>query len=550
MSIKGFDFWQFIAGVAVFIYAMSLIEGSLKHIAGRSFKKFLQKQAQSKFKMTLASTAITAILQSSSIVILMVLSFVGAGLIPLKAALAAALGSNLGTTLSSWVIAMIGFKINFTALSFPLLGISLLGLLFFKRKTSLAYLTSFFIGFAFLFLGLEWLKTSVGNSLEQYFPIFVNLHFLFFIPLGFVLTGIVQSSSLTMALSLSALFNHLIPIESAAALVIGSELGTSLKFLLASKNGIADKRRLAWGNFLLNIFTIAMAAGILRPFLEFITYHLSIKDPLTQLVAFQTGINLLSLVVFYPFLGLFANFLERRIKEEAHGSITRFITKAYPDLPGDTLDLAEKEILHFLELTLALNKNILGLTNVHENGIVENFKQMAAGDQIHFEEHYIKLKFLHGEIQEYLSGIKHEKLDEAEILKLAKFIQISRLILKSAKNMKDIRHNLQEFEVSANDVIYHNYSEIKKNELNFYEQYEAFLKNTPFISEVHIAYLTNENTKHYDKTVEGILNSLRKNEISEIDASSLQNVYREIYSSNKALIQTFTEISLLKTIEN
>ncbi|MBK9108263.1 MAG: Na/Pi cotransporter family protein [Saprospiraceae bacterium] len=460
--MNGFDFWQFIAGVAVFLYAMSLIEDSLKNIAGRSFKKFLQKQSQSKFKMMLASTAITALLQSSSVVILMVLSFVGAGLIPLKAALAAALGSNLGTTLSSWLIAMIGFKINFTVLSFPLLGISLLGLLFFKRNTNLAYITSFLLGFAFLFIGLEWLKTSVGNSLELYFPFFVNLHYLLFIPLGFILTGIVQSSSLTMALSLSALYNHLIPIENAAALVIGSELGTSLKFLLASKSGIVDKRRLAWGNFLLNIFTIVMAAAILRPFLEFISNNLWIRDSLTQLVVFQTGINLCSLLVFYPMLSVFAKFLERRIKEDTQLSITKYIAKDYPVLPGDAMDLAEKEIFHFLQLTLDLNKNILGLTNVQQNGIVENIKQLASGDQIHFEEQYLKLKFMHGEIQEYLSGIQHEHLHEAEILKLAKLIQIARLILKSIKNMKDIRHNLLEFEVSANDVIYLNYQQIKK----------------------------------------------------------------------------------------
>ncbi|MBK8955903.1 MAG: Na/Pi cotransporter family protein [Saprospiraceae bacterium] len=547
--MKGFDFWQFAAGVAIFIYAMSLIEDSLKHLAARSFKRFLQKQAKSKFKITVASTAITAVLQSSSVVILLVLSFVGAGLIPLKAALAATLGSNLGTTMTSWLIATIGFKINFSSFSFPLLGLSLLGLLFFKKKTNVAQFTNLLIGIAMLFIALEWLKTSANQSLEIYLSEFSRWNYLFFIGIGFVFTGIVQSSSLTMAVALSALYNQILPLESAAATVVGSELGTSLKFLLASRTGLVDKKRLAWGNFILNFCTIIIAASFLFPMLDFISGKLLVRDPLTQLVIFQSGINLISLIIFYPLLGLFSNLLVRFIKDRPSEYIAKFIGNSFSVLPAQALESSQKEIFHLLELTLDLNKSTLGITNDADNGFVGNLRQMASGEQVRFEEKYNKLKFLQGEIHEFLSEIRRDQMNEREILKLGKILIVARLILRSAKNMKDIRHNLLEFEFSANAVVSRNYNEIKTMEMEFYKKYNLLLNSAFHNNEADLVLMLNQNKSGYEERISSLTHELINNEISEMESSNFLNVYREIYSSNKALIQVIAEISTLKSME-
>ena len=142
------DWWQLLAGIAIFIFAMNLLEDSLKHLAGRPFKKFLQNQTNHKLRAIAGGTIVTAVLQSSSVVLLMVLSFVGAGIMNMRNALAVTLGANLGTTLDSWIVATLGFKVELDAISYPVLAISLLIRVLFPANIQIKHLTHFLICFS------------------------------------------------------------------------------------------------------------------------------------------------------------------------------------------------------------------------------------------------------------------------------------------------------------------------------------------------------------------------------------------------------------------
>ena len=122
-------FFKLLVGVVIFLFGFNFIEESISNISGRSFKLYLKKQTSNPIKAIIGGTVVTAILQSSSIVNFLVLSFVGAGILKISNALAIVLGANLGTTLSSWVIATLGFQMNLENLSFPLIAIG--GLLMF-----------------------------------------------------------------------------------------------------------------------------------------------------------------------------------------------------------------------------------------------------------------------------------------------------------------------------------------------------------------------------------------------------------------------------------
>jgi phosphate:Na+ symporter len=539
--MQSFHIWQFIAGIAVFIYAMSMIENSLKNLAGRSFKKYLQKQSKRKFKMMLSSTIVTAFLQSSSVVLLMVLSFVGAGLLNLRGALAAVLGSNLGTTLDSWVIALIGFKIDFSAISYPVLAISLIGLLLSGKNTKLYQLTQFFIGFAFIFISLEWLKSSVDKTIESDLLGLSHLPYLAFLPIGFLITAIIQSSSVTIAITLTSLYNHLIPFESAAAIVIGSELGTTVKFLLGSIGGISDKKRVAWGNFILNLVTLILAALFLFPLIYLIQNIFYIQDPMIALVVFQTSINLLSILLFFPFLGVLANFLERRFKDDSANQLTLFIRKADPALPGDPLELAEKETIHLMNETIELNREILGIHKEKKEGWIQNLKKFAS-DSTSYALNYGKIKMLHGEILEYITEFPKSELSETEMVRIGKLVHINRHILRSAKNIKDIIHNLEEFESTANDYLFNLLLNIKSKQKKFYGLFQTHLNETTALNPDTIDHLMTNNRKQYDALISEMLQFLKENKIKELDSSNLINVFREMYSSNKALIQALGDI--------
>lgn len=546
--MQGFNFWQFLAGIAVFLYAMSLIESSLKNLAGRSFKKFLQKQSQNKVKMIAASTAVTSVLQSSSVVLLMVLSFVGAGLMNMRGALAAVLGSNLGTTLDSWVIALIGFKINFAAVSYPLLAVAMVGLFVSKKNTKLFHATTFLIGFAFIFIALEWLKTSADQSIEASLGNFKQLHYLAFVPIGFVVTAVIQSSSVTIAITLAALHNHLIPFESAVAVVIGSELGTTLKFLIGSVGGIPDKKRVAWGNFILNFVTMAIATILLHPLVYLIQKIVKIEDPLTGLVAIQTSINLLSIIIFYPLLGVFATFLERFFKEHSPEYLTKYIRKSTAALPGDSLDLAGKETIHLLYETIELNKRVFGFEEEKNSGWINSIREYTTNSNA-YSETYQRIKLLQGEILEYIAEIPKDEMSEKELEQIGKLINITRHVLRSAKNLKDIRHNLEEFESTANDHLFNLYKMIRERAKTFYSEFQLLTMESEKINAEIISTLTDRNRKQYEDAIASILLVLRDQKISELDSSTLLNVYHEIYASDKALIRALADLKDIETEE-
>ena len=117
---KEFDYWMFLAGLGVFLFGMHSMENGLKQLAGRSFKKFLRKQTTNPFKGILGGAGITAILQSSSVVSLMMMAFVGARIISMRNALSVIFGSNLGTTITGWIVTLIGFKFNIEGIALPL----------------------------------------------------------------------------------------------------------------------------------------------------------------------------------------------------------------------------------------------------------------------------------------------------------------------------------------------------------------------------------------------------------------------------------------------
>src|SRR4026209_1063536 len=150
--LESIDIWKMLAGVAIFLLGIKLLEESLQELAGRRFKLFLKKQTENKLKAIGGGAIVTAVLQSSSLVSLMVLAFVGAGIIKMQNALAVILGANLGTTIDSWIVALVGFKLNIENIALPVSGIAGIGFAVFKKQSVWYNWSRFLLGFSFLFV--------------------------------------------------------------------------------------------------------------------------------------------------------------------------------------------------------------------------------------------------------------------------------------------------------------------------------------------------------------------------------------------------------------
>ena len=213
-----FDYWEFLAGLMLFLLAMSLVEAAIGAFAGRRFKGMIARSTGSPLRGIVSGTAATAVLQSSSMVSLMMLAFVGARVIRLRDALLVVFGANLGTTATGWIVATIGFKLDLAALALPLIALGgLVSTLVPKREA--AHYGRLVLGIGLLLLALQFMKGAVEGAAElvdpQMLAEFSGWQYLLF---GTVFSALVQSSSATMVITLSLLNGGVIDLPSAAAL--------------------------------------------------------------------------------------------------------------------------------------------------------------------------------------------------------------------------------------------------------------------------------------------------------------------------------------------
>ncbi|TAH11967.1 MAG: Na/Pi cotransporter family protein [Sphingobacteriia bacterium] len=512
------EFWMLLAGLSLFLYGMNLLEDSLKHIEGRSFKLFLQKQTNHKFKAIISGILITALLQSSSIVNLMVLSLVGSGMISMRNSLAVVLGANIGGTFNSWLVAIIGFKIDLNLITLPFIGIAGIAMIVFNRRKNIYRFSRFCLGLGMLLLGLQFMKESMDNSIKHFNIIpFLQYPKIFFVLLGFLITSLIQTSAATVVLVLSALYAKFIPIETAIAMVLGAELGTTIKILLGSIGGIAAKKRIALGNFIFNFTTSALGFIFISPIIVFIQQILHIHDPIIILVSFQSFINITGVVLFYFFLGNYGNFLERQFKDSNQLS-TKYLSSPNKETPSLSLEMMEREVELFINKVFELNIESFQISLTH----IEN---------------YNRLKQAEGEILLFYSKLMQQKNIEKYIARINLLMEIIRNAMYSAKSIKDIFEDLRELSSSINEIKFSQYQQLTKDTAEFYTELKNITASTNKEDTIQkIAQLSSKLKNQFDKKMSDFYLHSNKNGLFEKDISTLFNVNREIYSSHKAII--------------
>lgn len=542
--MEGFNIWQLLGGVTAFLFAMSLISSSLKSMAGRSFKKFLQKQTASTFKGLLSGTIVTAVLQSSSVVVLMVLSFVGAGIIPLRNALAVVLGSNLGTTFNSWIVAYVGFKTNVQSLAFPFLALALVRFIFFNKNETAKSITDFMIGIALLFIGIGWMQE--GNSgLTDYFQAggFPEKATYWFVLAGFIITVMLQSSGATFALTLASVHAGVMPLLPAAAMILGAEMGTTIKIFLGSIGGTQDQKRMALANFMMNLVTSIIVAIFLQFFFGIVTDWLKVKDPYMSLAFFQSIVNLLTILLFYPFVRQVAHITEKIFKTSEGEIDLKFIRKQSVGMPAGKLQLAEEEILHLLRHVMDYNQNLVSPPKKH---VARNRKEFIDRilKPVSMAEQYRYLKDLHGEILDYLVEMNRDGLTPEENERCAVLLDASRYIMVGAKDIKDIVHNLADLKSTANDTLFEMHNKIELSEQHFYEFLKSVFstENSEMLTADKLEEMQKANKNWQKKLNKEIYALIDEDKIDNRDASTLLNVVRSVYSSHKATLNALALI--------
>ena len=519
-----------------------MIELALSELAGRSFKSFLRKYTSSPFKAIVGGTAVTAVLQSSSLVSLMVLAFVGTGIIELQNAVGIIIGSNLGTTFTGWVVAIFGFEVDIENFALPFLAIGGLGMVFFTNKEKVFRSAQLIAGLGFLFMGLEYMKSSIVLLADQIdlSPFLVyGPYLLFFI--GFIITAIIQSSSATMVIVLSALSANIITFPFAAAMIIGSDVGTTITTIFGSMAGSAGKRRVALSHFLFNVLTGVIGLILLYPLINFISHTLNIKSPLISLVAFHSIFNLLGIVVFFPFIKIFSRFLSRRFtKEEIH--VNQFIKNVPIEVPDEAIEALDQEVVHLLKRVFQFHLRIIDIDTAPFQGSNKLYSEI---NEKNISQQYEAIKELEGELIAFYLDIQNQKLIRVSSSRLNQLILATRYAMTSAKTVKDINHNFKIFERSVNENILKLVATLKiHQQMMYFDLFKIFDSKNPNTLFEEIADLKKKNKLQYDSFLEKSYQQVQNGKLGEIDTSTILNVNREIYNANKALLQATKEIYL------
>ncbi len=282
MNYTLIDFLTLLGALGLFLFGMKLMSEALQKVAGNKMRSILSAMTSNRIKGVLTGVLITAIIQSSSATTVMVVSFVNAGLLSLIQSIGVIMGANIGTTVTAWLISIIGFKIKISALALPLIGLGFP--LIFSKNKKLSSWGEVIFGFSILFIGLESLKSSVPNisnspEILSFLTNYTNLGFgsdLMFLAIGTLLTIVIQSSSATIALTLVMCNNGWIPFEMAAAMVLGENIGTTITANIAALVANASAKRAARAHFIFNILGIIWVMLIFHLFLNMIAW-LTIK---------------------------------------------------------------------------------------------------------------------------------------------------------------------------------------------------------------------------------------------------------------------------------
>ncbi len=424
MNYSFVDFLTLVGSLGLFLFGMKMMSEALQRVAGSKMRNILSAMTSNRFLAVFTGFLVTVIIQSSSATTVMVVSFVNAGLLNLIQSIGVIMGANIGTTVTGWIISLLGFKVSISAYALPLIGVSLP--LIFSKVTKRRTWGEFIVGFALLFMGLEALKGSVPNikanpEVLGFLQSYTDLGFtsiLIFLGIGTLLTVIIQSSSATMALTFVMCNQGWIPFELAAAMIMGENIGTTITANIAASVGNTSAKRAAFVHFMFNILGVIWMLIVFTPFVSQIDHIVEQHggvSPSTNPAAipialsiFHTSFNVINVLIFVWFVPLFKTLVEKIIplkEDDEEDFRLQYITTGLLSTPDLSLFQARKEVQFFAKHTKKMFGFIQKLINETDDAKFNRlFAKIEKYERISDE--------VEVEIANYLSLVNQSKMSD------------------------------------------------------------------------------------------------------------------------------------------
>lgn len=466
------NFTVILSGIAIFIIGMFFMQDGFKQLSGGILEKLLEKFTSNTLYAILTGFLSTSVVQSSTIITLIVVSFLSAELLTLVQAVGIVFGSNVGSTTTAWIVSSLGVDVKISTYAFPMLVFGVV-LRFFKSN-GVKGSGNVLLGLGFIFLGISYMKDGfdiMKNSIDlASYAMEGYLGIIVYILIGILITVVIQSSAATLAIVITALNADSITYVNAIALAIGANVGTTLTTILASFASNENGKRVALIHFLFNLISATFITILIYQFIDltdFIAPFLGVSDNNygMKLALFHTIFSVTGVILLTPAISLLVKLSEKLIqKKVSSASKPKYLNQSVLSNPDASLAALRKEIINLYE---NCQKAMLHALNIHTTGLtretlkVQLAKELTIIDTDIDEIYQKNLKALYSEIvkfssfaQENMFDFQHKKVDELK--------RAAVLLVEVLRDTRDIQRNVNFYLKSKNEYIKEEYNILRK----------------------------------------------------------------------------------------
>jgi len=544
------EFKGIAAGVSIFLFGMLSLEQGFKAFTGGALERILQKTTDTSWKSFSFGFLSAALMQSSSLVSIITVSFLSAGLIDLVAGIGIVFGSNLGTTTGAWLIAGLGLKVNIAAYAMPLLVFGVLGV--FQSGKHLKGAGYILAGLGFLLLGIHYMKESFEHfettfNLANYAMTGIK-GLLIYTAVGIIATVIMQSSHATMLLTITAVSVHQISYDNALALIIGANIGTTITAIIASFGANIQGKRLAGSHLFVNLLTGIVVLLFIKPFgnaVDIISANLGIaaSDNAMKLATFHSLFNLAGVIIFFPFINQQVLLLERIFIEKRPAIFKpKYLDLSAMDFPETVVESVRLESIHLYENAIHIILHTFGLRK-HDLKKDDLLKQLIEQNR-HRIEYDIdavyerRIKGIYSAIIAFISQADFTwKMDQSS--KLSWLRETNQHLVEAIKDTKHLQKNWSRFRTSTNQATINEYNKIAYQIVLHIQQIENFRleiesNELPLLSLDALKAIIKNDDIQMNRAIETLI---RERQITPETGSSLINDSAYMYSIKKNLLK-------------
>jgi phosphate:Na+ symporter len=427
-----------LGGLGLFLFGMKIMSEALQKATGERLRMVLSKVTNNRFLGVLTGLAVTSVIQSSSATTVMLVSFVNAQLINLQQSIGIILGANIGTTVTGWIVALLGFKIKISAFALPAIAIGFF--IRFLNEEKFSDWGEVLLGFGVLFLGLDTISGAVQDLRNS--PAIMTFmssvradniyHVVMVVAVGTIITMIVQSSSATVAMTMTLAVNGLIDFNTSCALILGENIGTTITANIAAIGASTAARRAARAHFLFNAFGVIWILFLFNTCFVPLVDWIVPGDPYSasagvrsrviadHMAAFHTLFNVVNTIVFLPFVGFLAKASSKLVsgtgKESESEFHLKYITSVLVSTPAININQARMETRRMTEIAIEMFDQVMELfsnPDAKHGDIVEKIQK---------SENVVDL--LEKEISEFLVKVSQNNISQEQSYEISKLLHI------------------------------------------------------------------------------------------------------------------------------